>query len=98
MCELANTISDTVICSGQGDAIPSRLLSLNGWMSKWCPQNNIGTRKYKKNRPNQFMRNNLIDVQQIKNVYNTEKQMIKLGLLNIRSLSTKFTFCKLYDH
>ncbi len=35
------------------------------------------------------MSNNLIDVQQIKNVDNTEKQMIKLSLLNIRSLSTK---------
>ncbi len=35
------------------------------------------------------MSNNLIDVQQIKNVDNTEKQMTKLGLLNIRSLSTK---------
>ncbi len=46
------------------------------------------TRKYKK-RPNQFKSNNLIDVQQIKNVYNTEKQKIKLGLLNIRSLSMK---------
>ncbi len=34
----------------------------------------------------------LIDVQQMKNVYNTEKQMIKLGLLNIRSLSTKALF------
>ncbi len=37
----------TVICSGplpayRGDEIYSRLLSLNGWMSKWCPQNNIG--------------------------------------------------------
>ncbi len=47
VCELANTISDTVICSGplpayRGDEIHSRLLSLNGWMSKWCPQNNIG--------------------------------------------------------
>ncbi len=46
MCELANTMSDTVICSGllpayRGDEIHSRLLSLNGWMSKWCPQNNI---------------------------------------------------------
>ncbi len=29
---------------------------------------------------------------QLKNVYNTEKQMIKLGLLNIRSLSTKALF------
>ncbi len=38
------------------------------------------------------MNNNLIDVQQMKNVYNTEKQMIKLDLLNIRSLSTKALF------
>ncbi len=45
-----------------------------------------------KKRSNQFMSNNLIDVQQMKNVYNTEKQMIKLGLLNIRSLSTKALF------
>ncbi len=47
VCELANTMSDTVICSGplpayRGDEIHSRLSSLNGWMSKWCPQNNIG--------------------------------------------------------
>jgi len=35
------------------------------------------------------MSNNLIDVQQMKTVYNTEKQMIKCGILNIRSLSTK---------
>ncbi len=49
------------------------------------------TKKYKK-RPNQFMSNNFIDVQQIKNVYNTEKQLIKIGLLNIRSLSTKALF------
>ncbi len=46
MCELASTMSDTVICSGplpayRGDEIHSRLLSLNGWMSKWCQQNNI---------------------------------------------------------
>ncbi len=38
------------------------------------------------------MSNHLIDVQQIKNVYNTQKQLIKLGLLNIRSLSTKALF------
>ncbi len=38
------------------------------------------------------MSKNLIDVQQIKNVYNTEKQMKKLGLLIIRSLSTKALF------
>uniref|UniRef100_A0A8C2H2H7 Reverse transcriptase domain-containing protein n=1 Tax=Cyprinus carpio TaxID=7962 RepID=A0A8C2H2H7_CYPCA len=48
-------------------------------------------RKYKK-RPNQFKSNNLIEVQQIKNRCNTDKQMIKLGLLNIRSLSTKALF------
>ncbi len=47
VCELVTTMSDTVICSGpfpayRGDDIHSRLLSLNGWMSKWCPQNNIG--------------------------------------------------------
>ncbi len=34
------------------------------------------------------MSNNLIAVQQMENIYNTEKQMIKLGLLNIRCLST----------
>ncbi len=38
------------------------------------------------------MSNNLIDVQQMKNLHNTEKQMIKLGLLNIRTLSTKVFF------
>ncbi len=38
------------------------------------------------------MSNNLIDAQQMKNVYNTEKQILKLGLLNIRSLSTKALF------
>ncbi len=47
VCELASTMSDTVICSGpfpayRGDEIHSRLSSLNGWMSNWCPQNNIG--------------------------------------------------------
>ncbi len=40
VCELASTMSDTVICSGplpayRGDEIHSRLSSLNGWMSKW---------------------------------------------------------------
>ncbi len=38
VCEFANTMSDTVICSGllpayQGDEILCILLSLNGWMS-----------------------------------------------------------------
>ncbi len=36
------------------------------------------------------MSNNLIDVQQMKHVYNTEKQMIMLGLLNIRSLFVNY--------
>ncbi len=176
VCELANMMSDTVICSGpltayRGKEIHSRLLSLNGWKSKWFPQNNIGfidnwtsfwgrpdllkkdslhpswggaallstnmahslrvrtwltgaqvrkqtdwlnqlsasrltsqksvnsqhidtlspryhtietvsdpqTRKYK-TFPNQSMCNNLNDVQQIKKLYKTEKQTIKLGL------------------
>ncbi|MCL5130619.1 endonuclease/exonuclease/phosphatase family protein, partial [Algibacter sp. L4_22] len=44
--------------------------------------------KYKKpSKP--FNGKNLIDVQQINNRYNTDDQMIKLGLLNIRSLSSK---------
>ncbi len=38
------------------------------------------------------MSNNLIDVQQMKYVYNTEKQKIKLDILNISSLSTKALF------
>uniref|UniRef100_A0A8C1M8D4 SGNH hydrolase-type esterase domain-containing protein n=1 Tax=Cyprinus carpio TaxID=7962 RepID=A0A8C1M8D4_CYPCA len=47
VCELASMMSDTVICSGPlpaycGDEMHSRLSSLNGWMSKWCQQNNIG--------------------------------------------------------
>ncbi len=44
------------------------------------------TIKYRK-RPKQS--NNLFNVEQIKNRYNTDKHMIKIGLLNIRSLSTK---------
>ncbi len=48
--------------------------------------------KNTKKRPNQFLSNNLIDIQQIKYMYNTEKQMKKLGLLNIRSLSMKALF------
>ena len=46
------------------------------------------TRKYKK-LPNPFKGKYLIDVQQIKNKYNADEQMIKLGLLNIQSLSSK---------
>ncbi len=46
VCELASTMSETLICSGplpayRSDEINSRLSSLNGWMSKWCSQNNI---------------------------------------------------------
>ncbi|KAA0721764.1 hypothetical protein E1301_Tti014263 [Triplophysa tibetana] len=46
VCELAKTMSDTVIFSGpltayRGDEIYSRLSSLNGWLSEWCLQNNI---------------------------------------------------------
>ncbi len=48
VCELASTMSDTVICSGPppclpvGDEIHSRLSSLNAGCPKWCPQNSIG--------------------------------------------------------
>lgn len=47
LCDLAKTMSDTVICSGPlpsywGDELFSRLSALHDWMSKWCPQNNIG--------------------------------------------------------
>ncbi len=38
------------------------------------------------------MSNHLIDVQQFFFFYNTQKQLIKLGLLNIRSLYTKALF------
>ncbi len=36
------------------------------------------------------MSNNLINVQQMQNVYKTEKKMIKLGILNIGSLFVLF--------
>jgi len=45
-------------------------------------------RKYKKIL-NPFEGKNLSDVQQIKSRYNMDEQMIKLGLLNIRSLTSK---------
>ncbi|XP_073669812.1 uncharacterized protein [Paramisgurnus dabryanus] len=47
VCEISKTMSDNVICSGplpayQGDETYSRLVLLHGWMSKWCPQHNVG--------------------------------------------------------
>jgi len=42
-----------------------------------------------KKLPNPFKGKNVSDVQQIKNKDNTDKQMIKLGLLNISCLSSK---------
>ncbi len=67
VCEVASAMSDTVICSGllpvyRGDEIHSRLSSLNGWMSKWCPQNNIGFIDIWKNfwgRPDLLIRDGL---------------------------------------
>ncbi|XP_057187412.1 uncharacterized protein LOC130552817 isoform X2 [Triplophysa rosa] len=47
VCDLAKTMSDTVICSGPipsywGDELYSRLSALHDWMCEWCPQNNLG--------------------------------------------------------
>ena len=47
VCQLAQTMSDAVICSGplpvrRGAEIYSRLWSLNCWLSKWCSENNVG--------------------------------------------------------
>nr|XP_055057113.1 uncharacterized protein LOC129441479 [Misgurnus anguillicaudatus] len=47
VCEIAKTMSDNVICSGplpayRGDETYSRLVYLHHWMSKWCPQHNVG--------------------------------------------------------
>ncbi len=42
------------------------------------------------------MSNNLIDVQQMKNVYNIEKQMIKLIEYQVPFYES--TFCKWNDH
>ncbi|XP_036419996.1 uncharacterized protein LOC118803642 [Colossoma macropomum] len=45
--KLAQTMSDAVICSGpipmrRGAEAYSRLSALNCWMSKWCPENEVG--------------------------------------------------------
>ncbi|XP_067298600.1 uncharacterized protein, partial [Pseudorasbora parva] len=46
VCKLESTMSKAVFFSGplpakRSDEIVSRLSSLNGWLSKWCLQNNI---------------------------------------------------------
>ncbi|KAI4890395.1 hypothetical protein NFI96_006742 [Prochilodus magdalenae] len=47
VCQLAQTMSDAVTCSGplpvrRGAEIYTRLWSLNCWLSKWCSENNVG--------------------------------------------------------
>ncbi len=44
------------------------------------------------------MSNNLIDVQQMKNVYNTEKQNYKAWLIEYQIPFYESAFCRLYDH
>nr|XP_055049460.1 uncharacterized protein LOC129434835 [Misgurnus anguillicaudatus] len=67
VCEIAKTMSDNVICSGplpayRGDETYSRLVSLHGWMSKWCPQHNVGfidNWKHFRGRPDLLKRDGL---------------------------------------
>jgi lysophospholipase L1-like esterase len=47
VCELAKSMSDTVIYSGPlpnlvNDEMYSRHLSFNCWLSRWCEQNYVG--------------------------------------------------------
>nr|XP_055051734.1 uncharacterized protein LOC129437559 [Misgurnus anguillicaudatus] len=67
VCEIAKTMSDNVICSGplpayRGDETFSRLVSLHHWMSKWCPQHNVGfidNWKHFRGRPDLLKRDGL---------------------------------------
>ncbi|XP_073672242.1 uncharacterized protein [Paramisgurnus dabryanus] len=67
VCEIAKTMSDNVICSGplpayRGDETYSRLVSLHHWMSKWCPQHNVGfidNWKHFRGRPDLLKRDGL---------------------------------------
>ena len=47
VCTFAKTMSDTVIFSGPlpnmiNDEMYSRMSSFNRWLSRWCPDNNVG--------------------------------------------------------
>ncbi len=44
------------------------------------------------------MNNNLIDVQQIKNVCNTDKKIYKAWLIEYQVPFYEIAFCKWYDH
>ncbi|XP_073668624.1 uncharacterized protein [Paramisgurnus dabryanus] len=67
VCEIAKTMSDNVICSGplpayRGDETYSRLASLHHWLSKWCPQHNVGfidNWKHFRGRPDLLKRDGL---------------------------------------